>query len=325
VQDIMNAYPREDGEDDAAWARRALKLQQERDLAKSAAQKTQVTYGQQQTDKGNKYVSESIAQAAITGDYSKVASAVKNLSLRNGNRAEALADASRIAREAGVEIDPNRVERAIATMQDAYQPNGNIYKQLTSYGTSIRHLAGLNAAIDRLQRTNSPLLNIPMNKWAQFVEGSPEYAAAQAALGAPLKEIQSLLLSNRALYQDDREEASAAANLNMSPAALKAVINEWASIATVRLGEQNTRYKVDVGQDIEGIASQQVVDAAASFGMDQKTLFKTLGVGVGEGRTSSQGGNIAPGQQPSGQYPPNRKIRVNGKVVNTDANGNIIQ
>jgi hypothetical protein len=315
LDDLAIAYPRQPNESDSQWGVRLIGMKQQQELDK-ATKMQPITHpvdpdkeAKRAThDKGIQYA----AEALYSKDPKRIFDITKMGSLRGGqnDRMAIFTAAEDLARANGEHFDVQGAQRAIKVMDDVYTGKGK--QQILSFNTSMRHMAGFTKALKQLDGllTDTPYYNKGLGWVIENLQGDPRYSRALAALDAPLKEVQTFLLNNRALYQDDREMAHQAANLGMPVESLQAVINEWGHIAAARLGEINYAYENVVGEPVKGLLSPQALQAAKDIGLDMHEFER---------------GEQGPGGS-SGPYPPNRKIRLpDGRVVNTDANGNAPQ
>lgn len=158
-------------------------------------------------------------------------------------------------------------------------------QQVQSYGTFIRHTGDLYNAIDTLRNTQSPLMNRPLN-WLRANAGQPEIKAFLAKLDPVQKEFESFLLSNRALYADDREVAHSLINENFSPAQMYAVLPSLVHTGTARLEELNAAYQRATGKDIPDLVSPEAQEVFKRMKVEGP---KTMGAAQPEGGAPAVG------------------------------------
>lgn len=177
----------------------------------------------------------------------------------------------------------------------------NMGQQVQSYGTFVRHAGDLYSAIDSLKNTDLPLLNRPIN-WLRNNSGDPKVKSFLAKLDPVRKEFESFLLNNRALYEDDRAEATKILDENASPAQMLSVLPSLVHTGTIRLEETNEAYKRSTGKDFPDLVSPEAAK-----------VFKQLK--VAPPATTKEGGETDhPAQQHLGyEYTWDGKQYVRGK------------
>jgi len=146
---------------------------------------------------------------------------------------------------------------------------GKTRDQLTSYDAFLRHAGDLYDAIAPLSNTDSPLLNRPLN-WLRTNTGDPRVKSFLAKLDPVLKEFESFLMNNRALYSEDRADAKRIINENSTPAQMLAVLPSIAHTGEARMQALNESFKRATGEDIPSLYSAPA-----------QAVLKKLGVQTG--------------------------------------------
>jgi hypothetical protein len=164
----------------------------------------------------------------------------------------------------------------------------NVGTQAQSYGTFVRHAGDLYSVVNDMKNTNSPFLNRPIN-WLRTNTGDPRVRVFLAKLDPAMKEFESFLLNNRALYDQDRKDADQILNENATPAQMFAVIPSLIHTGSIRLDELNTAYRRATGKDVPNLVSPEA-----------QKIFKQLNV-------AGPGGQGAPGQPAGGKAPTGTK------------------
>jgi hypothetical protein len=196
-------------------------------------------------------------------------------------------------RYVSAQYDPDTVMKVSAWRDLA---KGQTKNQAVSYDTFIRHAGDLYDAVDTLRNTRSPLINKPLNWLRANAAGRPEIRVFLAKLDPVLKEFESFLLNNRALYEEDRRDAKRILDENSTPAQMVSVLQSMAHTGDARLQALNEGFKRATGEDIPGLYSEPATK-----------ILNKLGVKAG-------GSTAQPGQPPAGasQPPPGAKGRVKG-------------
>lgn len=122
--------------------------------------------------------------------------------------------------------------------------------QLQAFRTFLRHADDLDNASNSFARSGSPWVNQPLNVLRQKAAGDPQVAAYLAKIEPVRKEYESFLLNNRALYQEDRQEAQKLLDENLNAAQVTAVVRSFAHTASARLGALNLKSQEARGKGI---------------------------------------------------------------------------
>jgi hypothetical protein len=175
----------------------------------------------------------------------------------------------------------------------------NIGTQVQSYGTLVRHSGDTYSRISSLVNTNYPLANRSTN-WLKTNTGNPSVRAFLVPLTAARTEYMTFLMNNRALYEDDREQAQALIDENATPLQMLEVLKGMVRVGTERLEEANTAYKRTSGKDFPQLISPQVEKVYREMGEtppSTKTESEPRSGGAPAGAT-----HIAPGSDGQNHY-----------------------
>jgi hypothetical protein len=273
---------------DAQVAQDQREANRQADLDKRAQQQQTFQSGENALNRENSLKAAGIRSRAATGGEQDIDDAARALasgdltrlkdisSLRGSQRLQIFTRAKR--------LNPNfstaEVDRQIK-MEDNVT-NGKDGQQIQSFATFLEHAGGASDAIQRLRLSSVPGLNKPMNWWRKNVSGSGDYQSMMAALEPARKEVESFLLNNRALYQDDRKVAERILSDDSSPAQLQAALKTWGHVAQARFNEINYRYSRVRKKNIDDPFSDEAIEGARKIGVDlavKSKLAKTPGAG----------------------------------------------
>jgi hypothetical protein len=153
----------------------------------------------------------------------------------------------------------------------------NVGTQVQSYGTFIRHSGDLYNTIATLNNTDAPLMNKPIN-WLRTNSGDPRVKVFLAKLDPVRKEFESFLLNNRALYQEDREEAANILDENASPAQMLQVLPSLVHTGTARLEEADAAYaRASQGKHIPNLVTPEALKVFKQMGIEPPSTGGALG------------------------------------------------
>lgn len=203
-------------------------------------------------------------------------------------------------------------------------PNG---KAINSFNQFFNHAADVKDVSDRLMRTNSPILNMPLNKITDQMLGQAGVPELKTAIAAAREEWQTFIHSGRGALKEDSEEGHTLMSDKSSIGQIMGVLNVMGTQAVGRLDPINETWRNTHGTDYPNLITPRAREAITKLGLqNQIQQYKTGGTlrGVMAPQQGGQGApptpqNVAPktGPAPIPGFPPNAKaVR--------DANKNII-
>lgn len=188
-------------------------------------------------------------------------------------------------------------------------------KQITATGTFLEHAAdAFNQAKD-LERTGSPLLNMPIVALQRAALGDPKVAQFEASLMAPIAEFLRIINSGNVAYQPERTEMQTMLAKYNSPKQFLTAIPQMAKIVSERWNNLNAEFKRGTKTHSNKNPADFLSVFPEAFSSTTREAAKTLGI-------TFTGDSGAPSSVPSGQEPgqPMHDKSKSGKPI-TSADG----
>lgn len=254
-----------------------------------------------QVQQGLQQWSPQIQGLLIRGAYGFVDPATFPQRLTKGGIGITRADATAMM----LEINPNYSDNLynnVKTTQNNFI-NGKEGQSVRSFNQFLVHADELKTVSSQLQRTNSPLLNIPLNKLSTYM-GQPGVPEMMTAIEAARREWQTFIDSGYSPDEDQLKRAQILMSDTSSPATILGVLGVMGTQAVGRLDQLNESYRTAVGQDFPNLVTPSGATAAGHLGIDVSRY--------------QSGGSYAGGPaKPTNVVPP-------GKFTAKDAQGNIV-
>lgn len=195
-----------------------------------------------------------------------------------------------------------------------YTGDGDASQKIQGFSTLLEHLGDMSDNADELRRTNSPYLNRPINELDRAIAGGTQVGPAELRTQAPAHEFANVLSNNRALNNDEKEQAAKNLNVNMTPAQLQANGKQMAKTAVERLAPVFQAYREATnGQESPTQLTPRAMQTLRNMGLGDYAMQEMHGQGptTPTGPTSSQH-VIPPGAQVG---------RKGGQIVGYSLNG----
>jgi hypothetical protein len=221
------------------------------------------------------------------------------------------------ARQYGIDngLPPLNIEKATAKFnaykktQDAYTGNGEAATKIQGFSTLLGHLGDVVDNANELQRTNSPWLNRPINELDKEVAGGTQVGPAEIRTLAPAKEFGNVLANNRALNNDEKEDAKKSLNVNLTPAQQRLNAKQMAHTAIDRLAPVFQAYReASDGDESPTQLTPRAIQTLKSVGLYDYAMQQLHPQGV----TPQQGGGGGGGAQLPAALP-NVDVRTDNK------------
>ena len=195
---------------------------------------------------------ETVAKALASGELIRI----KDLIPGRGTERQIVYS---MAKKLNPNFDYAKVERQLK-MLDYYQL-GKGSDSLRSFNTFLDHAGAAVDAISAISSTDAKLLNKPLNWFRANMSSNPAYMDLVTALEPVGKEFEKFLLSQGALYTEDRKAIEQIASPNLPANVLLAVLKRMAHTATARANEENFKFKKLMGDDIPDMYSPEAMIA----------------------------------------------------------------
>lgn len=166
-------------------------------------------------------------------------------------------------------------------------------QSIRSFGQFLVHADDVRVGSQGLLRTNSPLINEPLNALSSQIAGHPEVNKLMTDIMAARQEWQTFISSGHASNDDEKKSAAILMSDKSSPAQIMGVLGEMGKQAVGRLDQLNETYRTVTGTDYPNLVTPSAKTAATNLGLgNQVAKYKSGGTLAGV-----QGGN-AGGPQP---------------------------
>lgn len=190
-----------------------------------------------------------------------------------------------ITKAVGILKDPHAREQYIAeakqrdpswTMQK-YQSmmklrddltSGKLGDQVQSFNTFLGHASGVDADVNTLRNSSSPLMNRPINWLRTNATNNPVVAGMLPEIDATRNEFQNFI-ANHALQKSEIDRGEKLLSEDQSPAAMQAAIKDFMKVALTKLGSIQNRTTQTFGDRTPDLISPQNVQAIRSLGLDK--------------------------------------------------------
>ncbi len=233
-------------------------------------------------------------QQAETGDMSGIMDMVKNYDYDPDKLFSRFKDMkakrdfiSQMYAETGQKWSDSEYKARYKTKQD-YRPEGKGGTAVQSLNTFALHTGDANSLITKLNNTNSPLLNTPLNKWKESVLGEPQVIQYRTAIAAAADNYLNYLLNNKAKHQSDDDLAAKLQSVDTSPAMAQGIMRQMAITIAAKAREQNRSYKSQMGKDIPNFLDPDTEQVLRTFGIDPKSITTESSSGLGGGPQPGQ-------------------------------------
>lgn len=229
---IQSNLPGQDPAAQAAYAKSAQQIGQQQ-IAEKIAGRTPAAgapgdYQQLAADLNSGNVD--ISQIRTRRDWPQMYAAARQYAIDNGLPAFDPATAS-------------AKYKARAQTIGAYSGNGQAAQKIQGFSTLLEHLGDMSDNADELRRTNSPYLNKPINTLDRDLAGGTQVGPAELRTSAPAHEFANVLSNNRALNNQEKEDAAKSLNVNMTPAQLQGNAKQMARTSVERLAPVFQAYR----------------------------------------------------------------------------------
>lgn len=191
-------------------------------------------------------------------------------------------------------INPQLTEQTYQTKQKALTSfaDGDDGKSIASFNQFLVHADDARIGSERLQRSNSPWLNQPMNEIRSKGMGAPGVPALMTDIMAARKEWQTFISSGHASDLADTEAARTIMSDASSPAQIMASLREMGKQAVGRLDQIDAKWRRTWGGHYPGLVSDSGRTAAVNLGLgDQVRDYPS---------ESGAMGGVQPQNQPGG-------------------------
>lgn len=165
------------------------------------------------------------------------------------------------------EYSPAKLKAKVAKMQDytAMKTSQNI----KTFDQFLGHSSELYDATQELSRSNSPMLNMAMNKISDKAWSTPELAKFRVALGNVREEYQNFLAAGFSPKEINAEEWKKILTDDASPATVLAAATSMVHAAGKRLSAMGTSYLSDMGTTFPTLLSQNGQTAMKRYGLNE--------------------------------------------------------
>jgi len=204
----------------------------------------------------------------------------------------------------------------VKKVEENYQnPSNKLGAGLMANGQLLRHAADAKELSDRLTRTNSPLLNMPINQARLKVgaEDAPLLEQVIIGLTAAREEWQNVVKSGHAGTADENHAKDALVNPDITVGMAAAALYQMGHQGLDRLSELDQPYVSLTGTHYGGILSTGARDAAIRLGLGDR--LKEFGPGnqmqVGPAPTQGTAAPIGNPQQNQPLQPDWNKVAPN--------------
>jgi len=173
-------------------------------------------------------------------------------------------------------IDPNWKEskyEEVKKVEENYQnPINKLGAGLMANGQLLRHAADAKELSDRLTRTNSPILNMPINQARLKIgaEDAPLLEQVIIGLTAAREEWQNVVKSGHAGTADENHAKDALVNPDITVGMAAAALYQMGHQGLDRLSELDQPYVSLTGTHYGGILSTGARDAAVRLGLGSR-------------------------------------------------------
>jgi hypothetical protein len=200
---------------------------------------------------------------------------------------------------------------------------------IRSFNQFFSHAAELKDVSDQLVRTNSPLLNMPLNKITDKMLGKAGVPELKTALAAARDEWQTFIKSGKAMDKQESDANSTIMNDKSNLGQIAGVLGVMGTQAVGRLDPINEEWRTVRGTDYPNLITPRGRDAINKLGLaNQIQQYKTGGTLQGVMAPSAGGQGAAPTPQnvspqnanpQTGQAPPTSALKEG--VMTKFANG----
>ena len=207
-------------------------------------------------------------------------------------------------------FDPTWRENKFETVKrlDDDFTSGKTGTAIQGFGQLMQHMAEAVQDSNNFQRTNSPILDIPLNKLRSQVGGNAEIKALDADIIAARNEWMNVIKNGHAADKAETDAAAVLLSDSSSPRQILTAINAMGKQSVARLGEINNRYKTVTGANYPNIISPEAKAAAESLGLGPNIARFSSGGTLFSGASpiANRGANSNPqsGQSQGGQNMP---------------------
>lgn len=151
--------------------------------------------------------------------------------------------------------------------------DGKAADQLVAFNTFLGHANDAAASNESWRRSNSPLINKPLNWLAENATNDPNFQNFQAALIPVRKEFMSFLNANRAEHEADIKEMDNVLSDTKTPAQVEVSLKKLAQSSDIRLAQLGRKYSNTIGSPYPNLISPEGQQALQRLGVtNQKTL-----------------------------------------------------
>jgi len=166
-------------------------------------------------------------------------------------------------------FDPTWRENKYETVKklDDDFTSGKTGTSIQGFGQLMQHMAEAVQDSNNFQRTNSPVLDIPLNKLRSQVGGNSEIKALDADIIAARNEWMNVIKNGHAADKNETDAAAVLLSDSSSPRQILTAINAMGKQSVARLGEINNRYKTVTGANYPNLISPEAKAAAESLGL----------------------------------------------------------
>lgn len=228
------------------------------------------------------------AAALINPDIDSLVSMKDVVGRGATTKAQLYDEAAQQAAAKGIKFSPRETDRKLNTLDD-FSATGKDGLALQQVGTLLEHASGAADAYAQLNRTNFPLVNMGMSKFAKSGISDPNYNAFVGSYAPVKAELSKYLTAPFAPSVEEQKNIDGALMDDASPAAMMAGLQAAAHVAKAKFTEQNFRYKRTIGDDIRNPFSSEATESARKLGVDmtpadygQKPGGKPVAAGGGQ-------------------------------------------
>lgn len=204
-----------------------------------------------------------------------------------------------------------------------YTGAGDAATKIQGFSTLLEHLGDMSDNADELRRTNSPYLNRPINSLDRDIAGGTQVGPAELRTSAPAHEFANVLSNNRALNNQEKEEAAKTLNVNMTPAQLQGNGKQMARTAIERLAPVFQAYREATnGQESPTQLTPRAITTLRNMGLYDFAMQEMHGQAPATAPPTGNTDQAA--RQPTPQVPPGAVIgrdKTTGKPVGYQLNG----
>lgn len=157
-------------------------------------------------------------------------------------------------------------QRLVNNYTDSKKEGG----QIQTFNNFLNHAKDASDVVNNYRTTNTPLLNVPLNKLRNQVGGDAAYTQLVASLEPVRKEYMSFLNANRAEHTEDLKVMEKILSDTATPAQIQEGLKQLANTAVLRLDSLNEGWKTVTKGNYPNLVTPSGKLAAEKLGLGNK-------------------------------------------------------